>query len=163
MAIPATFTVKRNRALPGTLGDTSLYNIDGTCAAGGDIPVGVAVSVTDVDEMGHKGVAVTAASTVPYGVAYHSHAYCPTGTYAEGDEVNVMTHGRIWMITDDTSSPAFGTAVKVVAGTGHAAAAGTLATSWTYTGEFEKTKAGVNLVKVQILQLAAPAAAGGGE
>lgn len=157
MAIPASYSAKRDIAYAGMLGDTSLNNIDGACAAVGNIPVGVAVYVSAVQAReGHKSVKLPVADTVPYGVAYHSHAYCSTGTYAEGDEVNVLSHGRIWMITDDATPPAFGNNVKIVAGTGHAAAAGTLATNWTYTGECFTTKSGVKLVKVQVLQSSSP-------
>ena len=46
MAIPATYTRKRDICIPGQIADTSLYNIDGTCAAANDILTGVLVALS---------------------------------------------------------------------------------------------------------------------
>lgn len=161
MAIPASFTVARDQAYAGMIADTSLYNVDGTCAANPavttPIKVGVAVSVLSVQPIeGHKVVDVAKADTVPYGVTVMSHAYSPKGEYEPGCATNVLSHGRIWIVSDDATAPVFGHYVKIVPGTGHAAAAGTLSTEWQYTGEFLKLKDGSYIAKIQVLQSSKP-------
>lgn len=162
MAINSSYAVEMGIALPGMLSDTSAYNVDGACACDGDVPVGVAVSVTETFPVdGYKVVKVVADGAVAYGVAMRSHYQSPTGVYESGDAINVVSHGRIWMVCDDTTAPGvFNAPVKLVAGTGHVAAAGTINTGWTFAGGFTKWK-DVNLVEVQLTQSApVPATAG---
>ena len=133
--IPASYSRKRDIAVPGQIADTSLYNIDGTCVAEGDIKAGVLVASTGAVSTGHKvvkpataasdvkaGVLVastgavsnghkvvkpaTAASDVIVGIAQFSQAYSPEGKYDNESAVNVMTHGRIWAIADATVTKA---------------------------------------------------------
>lgn len=158
MAISASFTANpRAVAYPGMRSDASLKNVDGACAADGVIAVGIAVTVTSAQPVdGHKVVKPIAADQVAYGVVQHSHAYSPEFKYEDGSAINIMTHGRIWMATDDTTAPTFGKYVKLAAG-GKVAAAGAIATNWTYAGGFAKNPLGAgNMVEVQVLQSSSP-------
>lgn len=133
----------RSVALAGMVSDTSLYNIDGACVVGGatEIPVGVAVRVSTLEPLvdGHKSVIATGiAANAACGVVVRSHYETPDGTAKVKEAVNVMTAGRIWMRTNLTVAPNFGTAV-LVDSTGVVvadAAAGGVATGWTFAGGF---------------------------
>ncbi|CAA8012755.1 Hypothetical protein MEKHABCJ_00039 [Klebsiella phage vB_KpnS_2811] len=166
--IPASYSRKRDIAVPGQIADTSLYNIDGTCVAEGDIKTGVLVASTGVVSNGHKVVKpATAASDVIVGIAQFSQAYAPEGKYDDESAVNVMTHGRIWAIADATVTEAdcaFGSFVTFTAtGTVAKGDAGVIKTGYKHTGEYTKNADGTVLVKVQVLQGAvAPAADAGG-
>lgn len=169
--IPASYSRKRDIAVAGQIADTSLYNIDGTCVAKGDIKAGVLVASTGAVSNGavsngHKVVKpATAASDVIVGIAQFSQAYSPEGKYDDKSAVNVMTHGRIWAIADATVTKAdcaFGSFVTFTAtGTVAKGSAGVIKTGYKHTGEYTKNADGTVLVKIQVLQGAvAPAAAG---
>lgn len=161
MAIPASYQAEMSAAMPGMIADTSLYNVDGACAAGGEIQLGVAVAVTGTDPVsGIKTVAqISGASQVAYGVAMRSHWQAPTGVYVDADAVNVVTHGRIWVFTKDTTAPAFGANVQFDVDGLHKQG-GAVATGWTFAGGFS-TFRGERIIEIQVLQNAAvPAAAG---
>lgn len=163
MAIPATYSARRAVALPGQISDTSLYNVDGACAASGDIVVGRAVRVTSAQPVdGHKVVAAPGADGAVYGVAVISHAYAPEGKYDDGSAINVLTHGRVWVECMDSTAPTtFGAAINFNAD-GRAQAAGAINSGWTFAGGFTKV-GGVNIIEVQLTQSApVPAAAGAG-
>ena len=170
--IPASYSRKRDIAVAGQIADTSLYNIDGTCVAKGDIKAGVLVASTGAVSNGavsngHKVVKpATAASDVVVGIAQFSQAYSPEGKYDDESAVNVMTHGRIWAIADATVTEAdcaFGSFVTFTAtGTVAKGGAGVIKTGYKHTGEYTKNADGTILVKVQVLEGAvAPAAAAG--
>ena len=183
--ITASYSRKRDIAVAGQIADTSLYNIDGTCVAKGDIKAGVLVASTGAVSTGavsnghkvvkpatavsngHKVVKpATAASDVIVGIAQFSQAYSPEGKYDDESAVNVMTHGRIWAIADATVTEedcAFGSFVTFTAnGTVAEGDAGVIKTGYKHTGEYTKNADGTVLVKVQVLQGAvAPAAATG--
>lgn len=154
MAIPASFSAKRDIAYAGMPSDTSLYNIDGACASKGVITAGLAVRVDSIDPKGHKVLApITADTQPPYGIATRSHFCAPDGTYHDGDPVNVMSHGRVWVQSADTSAPTFGSTVNFDA-TGKQKQTGAIKTLWTFAGGWFKTKAGVQLIEVQVKQSA---------
>lgn len=144
----------RQVALAGMVSDTSLYNIDGACVVGGAdaIQVGRAVSVTTAQPVdGHK--VVERNNTAPYGVVVRSHYETPDGTARVQEAVNVMTHGRIWMIAADAVTPVFGQVVNI-ASDGSVGVAGT-ATAWKFAGGVIDKAAnpdGFKLVEVQVLQ-----------
>lgn len=162
--IQASWTVNRGKAYAGMLGDTSLYNVDGTCCAGVDkLKVGVIVALDPAQKVvdGHKVVTdtidVAAANPNLIGATLMSHAYSPDGTYDEGSAVNVVTHGRMWVLcaknlTD--AQKAFNMQVHVtnkgiVANPG----SGVLPTVYTTTGEWLKTDDPTyDIIKVQITQ-----------
>jgi hypothetical protein len=167
--ITASYSRKRDIAVAGQIADTSLYNIDGTCVAEGDIKAGVLVASTGVVSNGHKVVKpATAASSVIVGIAQFSQAYSPEGKYDDESAVNVMTHGRIWALADATVTKAdcaFGSFVTFTAnGTVAKGSAGVIKTGYKHTGEYTKNADGTVLVKLQVLQgaVAQAAAAGGG-
>lgn len=155
--IPASYSRKRDIAVAGQIADTSLYNIDGTCVAEGDIKAGVLVASTGAVSNGHKVVKpATAASDVIVGIAQFSQAYSPEGKYDDESAVNVMTHGRIWAIADDdvtAADCAFNSFVTFTAeGVVAKGDAGVIKTGYRHTGEYTKNADGTVLVKVQVLQ-----------
>lgn len=161
MAIDAFYQEDMARALPGQWGDTSAYNIEGACvlnkpdgSATEFVYVGVAVQHGGVDAMGDKLIIPMAEGGKAYGVAVRSH-FQTTGkdgrmVYEPGGGINVMTHGRVWMLASAEYKPAFGTAIKLVAETGmvDATAAG-VDTTWTATGDYTKFQ-DLYLVEVQV-------------
>lgn len=165
--IPASYSRKRDIAVPGQIADTSLYNIDGTCVAEGDIKTGVLVASTGVVSSGHKVVkTATAAGDTIVGIAQFSQAYSPEGQYDDESAANVMTHGRIWALADATVTEAdcaFGSFVTFTAtGTVAKGDSGVIKTGYKHTGEYTKNADGTILVKVQVLEGAvAPAASAG--
>lgn len=153
--ISASYHVAMARALPGQVSDTSAYNIDGACVLdGGDIQVGVAVQVKEVDSLGHKVMKPMAVSGTPYGVAIRSHFQTTSKDgrmiYEAGGGLNVMTTGRVWMLRNkaEKTAPTFGAAVKLDTD-GTVKSEGTIETDWTYTGDY--TEFGdLQLVEVQV-------------
>lgn len=154
----------RSVALAGMISDTSLYNIDGACVVGGTaaIPAGTIVKFTTAQPVdGHKIVEATGLTTGnALGVVVRSHYETPDGTARANEAVNVMTHGRIWVRTDISSSSdvVFGAPVKA-SETGIVQKAGTVETGWTFAGGFipnTKTQGGSQsvdgLVEVQVKQ-----------
>lgn len=173
--IPASYSRKHDIAVAGQIADTSLYNIDGTCVAKGDIKAGVLVASTDAVSTGavstgavsngHKVVKpATAASDVIVGVAQFSQAYSPEGQYDDKSAVNVMTHGRIWAAADATVTEkdcVFNSFVTFTAnGTVAKGDAGVIKTGYRHTGEYTKNADGTVLVKIQVLQGMASQVAG---
>lgn len=166
--IRASYTVNRGQAYAGQIADTSLYNIDGTCAyndeATANLPIGVLVSATGAVVDGHKVVATgNAAGQTPLGIAVMSHAYSPTGEYEPGRAVNVMTHGRVWVLALVATADADLAFDKFISfnAAGIVATDGAVKTGWKSTGEILPSEdSRYKLVKVQVLQSAvAPAAA----
>ncbi|QPB09464.1 hypothetical protein CPT_Solomon_006 [Klebsiella phage Solomon] len=168
--IPASYSRKRGKCIPGQIADTSAYNIDGTCVADKDIPTGVFVASTGEVVEGHKVITQTINAENPnlVGVTIHSHAYSPEWKYDEASAANVMTAGRVWVRADDAFPDADGvkfnqqvfinTSGYVVA----SGAAGAIGTIFTTCGEFEKFD-DIKLIKVQLTQgqFQLPAAGGG--
>ncbi|WDR21611.1 hypothetical protein PJM35_0033 [Salmonella phage vB_SenS_UTK0007] len=154
--ISASYHVAMARALPGQVSDTSAYNIDGACVLEeGDILVGVAVQVKSVDPMGHKVMKPMAGGGTPYGVAIRSHFQTTSKdgrmVYDAGGGLNVMTTGRVWMVSEDTQAQTFGAPVKLTE-QGVVKSDGTVVTGWTYTGDYT-TFGDLKLSEVQLYQL----------
>lgn len=164
--IDASYTVLRDKALPGQIADTSLYNVDGACAADVVVPVGkfvfaLAPSATDNPEGLYKRVTpINSGALKIVGVAVISQAHAPNWQYDEGSAVNVLTHGRVWVevpVATTLAQVAFDTAV-VVNATGDvtlaAAAAGDTTTAHRFTGELvaHKLDATKRLAKIQLVQ-----------
>lgn len=145
-------------ALPGMVADTSKYNIDGACVVnGGEVRVGTAVQVVQAQAVdGHKLVKAMEAGKAAYGVAIRSHyqtenAATKQMVYEDGSAINVMTSGRVWLVSKSTAAPVFGTAVKLDVD-GIEKSDGTIETAWTYAGGWTKYK-DILLVEVQLHQL----------
>lgn len=154
--IGASYNIEMARALPGQVSDTSAYNIDGACVLNdGEILVGTAVQVKEIDSFGDKVVKQVQSGGTPYGVAIRSHFQTTAKDgrmiYENESGINVMTTGRCWMITEDTGAQTFGTAVKLT-DQGVVKSDGDVETGWTYTGDF--TKFGdIKLAEVQLHQI----------
>ena len=155
--IKASYTVHRAKAYAGMIADTSLYNVDGTCAAEKDIKVGVAVALSTTGGVvdGHKVVVDTIAEdSAIVGVTVMSHAYSPEGVYEEGSATNVLTHGRAWVLCEKAlteENRAFGKFVSFNTN-GVASDTGT-ETLYSYTGEWFKTDdEQFDIVKIQVVQ-----------
>jgi len=155
--IKASYTVHRAKAYAGMIADTSLYNVDGTCAAEKDIKVGVAVALSPTGGVvdGHKVVVDTIAEdSAIVGVTVMSHAYSPEGVYEEGSATNVLTHGRAWVLCEKAlteANRAFGKFVSFNTN-GVAADTGT-ETLYSYTGEWLQTDdTQFDIVKIQVVQ-----------
>lgn len=158
--IKASYTVNRSKAYAGQLADTSLYNVDGACAADGSIPVGRLLAVSEVQAVdGHKVVKVATDSSLPLiGVSVMSHAYSASGEYEDGIAVNVLTHGRVWVpvvkagLLDDDYS--YGKQV-LFNSDGVVARDGDIATGYKFTGQkLSSDDATYDLVQIQLLQSA---------
>lgn len=157
----------RSVALAGMVSDTSLYNIDGACVLDFEngITVGHVVGVTSAQAIdGHKVVSTPTETALPYGVLVRSHYEAADGIYKHQEACNVMTHGRVWVRTNLTAAPAFGSPVFVTTGgVVSASAAGAFNTGWKFAGGFISNVAGTTagaanqsvdgaLVEVQVLQ-----------
>ena len=158
MSIPASYQKDMAIALPGMIADTSRYNIDGACVLNGDVDilVGVAVQIDSVQAVdGHKVMKPMASEGVPYGVAIRSHFQTKGKDgqmyYEAGGGLNVMTSGRVWVISKDTVAPTFGAVVKFDVD-GKQKADGAIETAWTYAGGFT-TYQDVKLVEIQLKQI----------
>lgn len=131
-----------NIARPGMRADASLFNVDGCNAAQGKIYPGLVVATVsaDNDKRVVKQVSASADGSAVMGVCLFSHDGCIKSYYDDKDPMNVVTFGRIWVVTTLTAAPSHDSAVSVltsgddagkVASTG-----GTAIPGWTYTGEF---------------------------
>lgn len=158
MAIAAHYQKDMAIALPGMVADTSRYNIDGACVLNGDVDilVGVAVQVESAQAVdGHKLMKPMATGGKAYGVAIRSHFQTKGKDgqmyYEAGGGINVMTSGRVWVISKDATAPAFGDPVKFDVD-GKQKADGAIETAWTYAGGFT-TYQDLKLVEIQLHQL----------
>lgn len=156
--IKASYTVNRSKAYAGLLADTSLYNVDGACAAAKEIKAGVVVALDPTGKVvdGHKVVTDTISAEAPnlVGVAIMSHAYSPEGVYDEGSAINVLTNGRAWVlcakdlpeVNKEFNKQVFLTTSGTVAATG-------IGTAYTTTGEWLKTDdENFDIIKIQVTQ-----------
>lgn len=157
--IPASYTRNRDRAIPGQIADTTLYQIDGACVVdddGANIPNGRFVSLLSVEPVqGHKVVALGApASSVPFGVSVLSHARSPAGYYEPAVAINVMRQGTIWVEADSAlteAQAAFGNAVTYDANGIVANGAANAAANARFTGEILPAANGKRLVKILLV------------
>ncbi|QAX92040.1 hypothetical protein vBSsoS008_033 [Shigella phage vB_SsoS_008] len=71
--------------------------------------------------------------------------------YEDGGAINVITSGRVWMLSKSTEAPTFGSAVKLAEYRadvdGQEKSDGTIETTWTYAGGWTKYK-DIQLVEV---------------
>lgn len=159
-------------ALPGQVSDTSRYNIDGACVFNPEstqpqfIACGVAVKVGTVDSDGVKEIKPIsggAAGQKAYGVAIRSHFATTTRgnemVYTPGDGINVMTAGRVWMVTDNKElAVSFGGTVYIDPKDGTCTNDGDdssnkITTSWTYTGSKTTVKGAKETDNIYLLEV----------
>lgn len=172
--IKASYSVVRGVAYAGQIADTSNYNIDGTCVTGDNkILIGKIVALDPEMKVvdGHKVVTdkidLKAANPNLVGAAIMSHAYSPTGEYESGCAINVMTHGRAWVLCGKElpeSARAFNQQVHVDAsGVVTVAGDNALGTVYTTTGEWFKTNhPDFDIIKIQLTQAQFQPPASGG-
>lgn len=157
--IGASYFAVMSRALPGQVSDTSAYNIDGACVLNSDngkpILVGVAVEHGGVDAKGNKIIKpISSGADHAYGVAIRSH-FQTTGengrmVYVDGSGINVMTEGRVWMLSKDSVAPQYDTPIKIESATGFAdTASGDIETDWIATGDFTEFQ-DLKLIEVKL-------------
>lgn len=165
-------------AVPGGLGDSGDYNIDGRCftenfdhefkrSTDGEIACGKIVNVVNIVD-GYKEISSIfdqqTRYDVPYGVAMHSPLATVHATglydsellhYPPDEPISVITHGRAWVLTDTmTQAPRFGSRVYVsqfglAQNNGPRHIAG-----WYFTGAFVKFSNVYNLAEIHIEQSA---------
>ncbi len=151
-------------AMPGTLADSSEYNIDGCCFVSEDsesILCGKIVTVHTVYDGQYKEISdkFNPGKSIPYGVALRSHieTFVDDGgymAYRSGDPVNVVSHGRVWVLSQDIDSqPEFGTPAAH-SNDGFASATGQEIAGWIYTGGWQKWNSQFYIVEIQIIQSA---------
>ena len=157
--ISASYHVAMARALPGQVSDTSAYNIDGACVLDGDagstIYVGVGVQHGGViSASGEKLIKAMAASGNAYGVAIRSNFQTTSKdgrmVYEAGSGINVMTKGRVWMLSAESKAPAFKIPIKLNDSGQVDLTSGLIETTWIATGDFTEFQ-GLKLVEVQLV------------
>ncbi|ATN94115.1 hypothetical protein HOS16_gp37 [Shigella phage vB_SflS-ISF001] len=154
--INASYQRVMANALPGMVAATSKYIIDDACVGNeGDVFVGAAVQVVQGQAVdGHKLVKAMESSKVPYAVAIRSHWQTVNRDnqmiYEDVGANNVMTSGRVWMLSKSEKAPTFGTAAKLDVD-GQEKSDGTIETTWTYVGGWTKYR-DIQPVEVQLHQ-----------
>lgn len=147
---------------PGSIGDTSEYNIDGACFVSGSVASVVCGQIVAVKSVvdGYKEITNQIPGGLAYGVALRSALVLGKNAngrraYLSGEPISVVSHGRVWVLTNTIQSqPRPGSAVKTSA-SGIASNAGSEIYGWTYTGGFIKWDETYWLVEVQIKQSSA--------
>lgn len=147
---------------PGTLGDSSAYNIDGCCYVSPEtesIICGKFVTVRSVAD-GYKEISDRfGVRDLPYGVALRTHMNTFVDdegymAYESADPINVISHGRAWVLSQDIDqAPTFGTPAKH-APDGFASKNGVEIGGWHYTGGWQKWNSLFYIVEVQLIQSA---------
>lgn len=153
---------------PGSLGDSSRYNIDGCCFVSPEtesIICGKFVTVKRIED-GYKEISDKfSVRDLPYGVALRTHMNTAVDdegymVYPTSEPINVISHGRAWVLTQDIDqAPTFGTPAKHAID-GFASKDGTEISGWHYTGGWQKWNGLFYIVEVQLIQNAPHIAAG---
>lgn len=135
-------------ACPGSISDTSTYNIDGSCVAQGDIEFGAAVKVVGIVD-GVKVVSTLTDGATPYGIAFRSQYEHLSGKILDGEVCNVVSHGRVWALTSIGDAPELFSKLKF-------GAEGSVTgvddyVGWTFAGGFVKHEDG-HIIEVQVKQ-----------
>lgn len=165
---------------PGALGDSSEYNIDATCVVEehdveysvdsrnsvyGEILCGKIVHVSRIVD-GYKEISSSfevrqnggsKVTDIAYGVAFSNPLATyrdPQGKlgYAPGEPISVVTHGRVWVLTELPTAPTPQSDVYVTE-RGYASNEGQIEVwGWTFTGRYERYAEGYHIVEVQVKQ-----------
>ena len=145
---------------PGSLGDSSKYNIDGCCFVSDEtesIICGKFVTVRGIVD-GYKEISDRfGARDFPYGVALRTHMNTVVDdegymVYPSSDPINVISHGRVWVLSQDIDqAPTFGTPAKHALD-GFASKNGKEIGGWHYTGGWQKWNGLFYIVEVQLIQ-----------
>lgn len=151
-------------ACPGALGDTSLYNIDGRCFTASDhdggIIAGKVVTVKATVDRYKEISDVFNAKTLAYGVAFRSNFNTNVDdegyqNYLPGEPINVVSHGRVWCLSQTMDQqPSFGQVVRVGPDGFLVKTGGFEIGGWHYTGGWQKWNNLFYIVEVQVIQSA---------
>lgn len=156
-------------ACPGALADSSEYNIDGACFVkwdneriSGSILCGQIVRVSNIIDGHYKEISCEfkePSYDVAYGVALNSHydasIDAETGmmAYDSGDPINVVTHGRVWVLSKSIQQAPTPFAHVFIDETGLASLqSDEEASGWRYTGGFMRWNEIYYLVEIQLIQ-----------
>ncbi|AGF87855.1 HtjA [Salmonella phage FSL SP-126] len=133
----------------GCLVDSSLYNIDGSPVMDVSAVIGKAVCVDRIS-CGYKIISHNFnENSKHYGIVTRDYMDFCKEYYDAGDPVNVITHGRIWVITQDEQDiPSYKDPV-FVKDNGSISTSG-FPTSWFFTGEYVRYSQGYILLSVQL-------------
>lgn len=151
-----------NPAMPGILSDTGDYNIDGTCFVSDTDKFAVCGKIAwakFIPDGQYKEIstAFDGIYHIPYGVVARSQYDCDVDKYGlsgykPGEPVSLVTHGRVWVISQNIDQPpVFGSPVHV-ARDGTASKGGTQVNGWVYTGGWEKWNGNYFIVEIQLKQ-----------
>lgn len=145
-------------SLPGCLVDTTRYNIDGcTVCKDETLLIGKVVFVSSV-ELGYKMVSSRFDEPAkPMGVTIRSQVVTSKdevngyAAYRNGDPVNVVTRGKVWVLTEDIQqAPSFNKKVYVADDGFVSESNGQISDGWVFTGDFMKFDNQFNIVGVSI-------------
>lgn len=153
-----------NPAIPGVVGDTGDYNIDGTCFVS-DLQVFSMcgrIAWAKVIDGQYKEVAThfDGIYHIPYGVIIRSHT-CVTKDkdgmmgYESGEPCSLLTHGRVWVVSENIDQPPRAGDPVHVARDGSASKGGIIVSGWSYTGGWAKWNGKYFIVEIQVKQNAA--------
>lgn len=150
-----------NPAMPGVIADTGDYNIDGACFVSGaeDFAMCGKIAWAKVVEGQYKEVSTSFDSInhVPYGVVMRSQYDGKVNKngligYESGSPASLLTHGRVWVISQNIDQPpTFGDPVHV-ARDGTASKGGVRVNGWSYTGGWYKWNGDFFIVEIQLKQ-----------
>lgn len=150
-------------SLPGALGDSSRYNIDGACYVSDDVESIICGKIITVKSNigGYREISdrLPNVKAIPYGVVFRS-AYdaAPNGdgymSYSSGDPVSVVSHGRVWALTQKIQTAPTPLSEVFVTADGFASRdeSDLEAYGWTFTGRHTKFNGVFWIVEIQVKQ-----------
>lgn len=155
-------------ACPGALADSSTYNIDGACFVkwdneriSGPILCGQIVKVSGIFEGVYKEISSSFTNPdydIAYGVALSNSIDTYVNdegmrAYESASPISVVTHGRVWVLSEAIQSAPSPLAHVFISQSGFAALAGDEeASGWRYTGGFMRWNERFYLVEIQLIQ-----------
>lgn len=153
-------------ALPGTLGDSSAYNIDGACYVSHEVETLLCGKIVTVKSNagGYREISdkFNYGFEHPYGVALRSQYDAAVNgdgymAYSSGDPVNVISHGRAWVLTQTIQEAPQPLSDVYVTTDGMASNLDSdkIAYGWTFTGGWQKFNGVFWIVEIQLKQSSA--------
>ena len=149
-----------NCAMPGVIGNTGDYNIDGACYVESGVNFVVCGKIAGIKFIdGYKQVSNIFNDNydIPYGIVLRSQYATVTdeygySAYEEGDAISVLSHGCGWVLSENIdSAPRWGEPVHV-ARDGCASKGGVQVPGWYYTGGWTRWDERYYIVEVCVKQ-----------
>lgn len=150
-----------NPAMPGVIADTGDYNVDGSCFNGANkiATCGKFAWCNFVQDGQYKEIFTefSQMAHVPHGIVLRSQ-YCTNVDtnvligYAPGEPVNLLTHGRAWVLSQNIDTPPEPYSQVHFSMNGMASKGGSIAAGWLYTGGWMKWDSQHFIVEVQVIQ-----------